>query len=165
MALQSTPDPVQSTLRTASRAGYGGYGLEVWKTTVVKAGVSSAGVLLVLLSTLNVIEGIAAIGNLHFFVNNTHCIAGSLNTWGWIVLWIGVIEFLVGFGVFLKSQFSRWATYASLITATQRATRRHNGRPGSRGTGGGPRSSVRCWRGTPGWPLNVAIAACATVPS
>lgn len=68
-----------------------------------------AGVLLLLLGTLNFIEGLAAIGNAHFFVANTHYIAGSLRTWGWIVLCIGVLEWAIGCGVFVKNQFSRWA--------------------------------------------------------
>jgi len=67
-----------------------------------------AGVLLLILGTLNFIEGLAAIGNAHFFVANTHYIAGSLNTWGWVVLCIGVLEWLVGVGVFVKNQFARW---------------------------------------------------------
>jgi hypothetical protein len=67
-----------------------------------------AGVLLLLVGTLNTIEGIAAIGSAHFFVANTHYIAGSLNTWGWVVVCIGVIELAVGCGVFVKNQVSRW---------------------------------------------------------
>jgi len=67
-----------------------------------------AGVLLLLLGTLNFIEGFAAIGNAHFFTANAHYITGSLNTWGWVVLCIGVIQWLVGVGVFVKNQFSRW---------------------------------------------------------
>ena len=67
-----------------------------------------AGSLLLLLGTLNFIEGLAAIGNAHFFVANTHYIAGSLNTWGWVVLCIGVVQWAVGAGVFAKNQFSRW---------------------------------------------------------
>ena len=67
-----------------------------------------ADVLLLMLGTLNFIEGLAADGNAHFFVHNTNYIAGSLNTWGWIVLCIGVIEWAVGVGVFVKNQFSRW---------------------------------------------------------
>jgi len=67
-----------------------------------------AGVLLLLLGTLNFIEGLAAIGNANFFVHNTHYVAGSLNTWGWVVLCIGVLQWLVGCGVFVKNQFSRW---------------------------------------------------------
>ena len=67
-----------------------------------------AGVLLLMLGTLNFIEGIAAISNANFFAHNTHYIAGSLNTWGWIVLCIGVLEWAVGCGVLLKNQLSRW---------------------------------------------------------
>ena len=67
-----------------------------------------AGVMLLILGTLNVIEGIAAISSSHFFVGNTQYIAGSLNTWGWIVLIIGVIELVVGCGVFIRNQLSRW---------------------------------------------------------
>jgi hypothetical protein len=67
-----------------------------------------AGVLLLMLGTLNFIEGLAAVGNAHFFTANAHYIAGSLNTWGWVVLCIGVIEWVVGLGVFVKNQFSRW---------------------------------------------------------
>jgi hypothetical protein len=73
-----------------------------------------AGTLLLMLGTLNFIEGIAAVSNSHFFVGNTHYIAGSLKTWGWVVLIIGVIEWGVGIAVFIKSQFARWVGVAIL---------------------------------------------------
>ena len=73
-----------------------------------------AGVLLMLVGTLNFIAGIAAISNSSFFVANTHYIFGSLNTWGWVVLCIGVIQWAVGLGVFVKNQFSRWTGVAIL---------------------------------------------------
>ena len=67
-----------------------------------------AGVLLLMIGSINFIMGLAAIGNAHFFTANAHYVAGSLNTWGWVVLCIGVLEVAVGAGVFLKNQFSRW---------------------------------------------------------
>lgn len=73
-----------------------------------------AGILLLILGTVNVIEGIAAIGNAHFFVANANYIAGSLNTWGWIVLCIGAAQALIGVGVIAGNQFSRWAGVAIL---------------------------------------------------
>jgi hypothetical protein len=76
--------------------------------------VSFAGVLLLLVGTLNVIEGIAAIGNAHFFTANTHYVFGDLKTWGWIVLCIGVLQLAVGLGVYVKNQFARWAGVAVL---------------------------------------------------
>ena len=70
--------------------------------------VAFAGVLLLVVGTINFIEGIAAIGNAHFFVHNTHYMVGSLNTWGWVVLCIGVVQLLLGLGVFAKNQLARW---------------------------------------------------------
>lgn len=70
--------------------------------------VTFAGVLLLLVGALNIIDGIAAIDKAHFFVGNTDYIAGDLNTWGWVVLCIGVAEILVGVGIFVKNQFARW---------------------------------------------------------
>ena len=80
-----------------------------------------AGVLLLMLGTLNFIEGLAAIGNANFFTANAHYIAGSLNTWGWVVLCIGVLEWAVGCGVFVKNQFSRWAGVVVLSRQRDRA--------------------------------------------
>jgi hypothetical protein len=70
--------------------------------------VAFAGVMLLVVGTLNTIDGIAAIGNAAFFNNHTDYMFGSLNTWGWIVLVLGVAQLLVGLGVFAKNQFARW---------------------------------------------------------
>ena len=53
-----------------------------------------AGVLLLVVGVMNTIEGIAAVGNAHFFVHNTNYVFGDLNTWGWIVLCVGVLQYL-----------------------------------------------------------------------
>ena len=103
---------VQSTAQTEAYAAQVAYDDDVddrgygW--------VMFAGVMLLLLGTVNFIEGVAAIGNSHFFIANTHYIAGSLNTWGWIVLIIGVIQWIVGCGVFVKNQLSRWVGVVAL---------------------------------------------------
>jgi hypothetical protein len=68
-----------------------------------------AGVLLLVVGTINFIEGIAAIGNAHFFVGDANYVFGSLNTWGWVALCIGVIQWAVAIGVFFKNQIARWA--------------------------------------------------------
>ena len=73
-----------------------------------------SGVLLLILGTINFIEGLAAIDNAHFFTTNTHYIFADLKTWGWIVLILGVVQLLVGLGVFVKNQFARWAGVAVL---------------------------------------------------
>lgn len=98
MSVHATP---QSSQGSVAYEGYDradrGYG---W--------VAFAGVLLLIVGTINTIEGIAAIGNAHFFTANTHYVFGNLKTWGWIVLCLGVIQLLVGLGVFVKNQLARW---------------------------------------------------------
>ena len=94
MAVQTAPQATSYESYADDERGYG------W--------VVFAGVLLLLLGTLNFIEGIAAIGNANFFVHNTHYVVADLNTWGWVVLCIGVLQWVVGCGVFLKNQLSRW---------------------------------------------------------
>jgi hypothetical protein len=77
-----------------------------------------AGMLLLLVGSINVIEGIAAIGNANFFAHNTHYVFANLNTWGWIALILGSCQLLVGCGVFVKNQFSRWAGVVVLAANT-----------------------------------------------
>jgi hypothetical protein len=97
VAVQSTP-PTQAPAHWDPDADHErGYG---W--------VMFAGTLLMILGALNTIEGLAAINHAHFFTANAKYIAGDLNTWGWVVICIGALELVVGYGVFVKNQFSRW---------------------------------------------------------
>jgi hypothetical protein len=70
--------------------------------------VTFAGILMLIIGTLNIIDGIAAIGQANFFEDNTRFIAGDLKTWGWVVLFIGIGDVLLGLGIMAKNQFARW---------------------------------------------------------
>ena len=67
-----------------------------------------AGVLLLTVGTINVIQGIAAISRAHFYVANAHYVFGDLRSWGWVAVCLGAAQLLVGLGVFVKNQFARW---------------------------------------------------------
>jgi len=67
-----------------------------------------AGILLMVGGILNIIWGIAAIGESHFFVANTHFILSGLNTWGWITLILGILELLAAFSLFAGGSYGRW---------------------------------------------------------
>ena len=71
-----------------------------------------AGTMLLLLGTLNFIEGIAAISKSHFFIGNAHYVFGDLKTWGWVVLFVGAAQLLIGLGIFVRNQYARWAGVA-----------------------------------------------------
>ncbi len=63
-------------------------------------------ILLVIAGTLNIIYGIAAVGNAHFF-DSTQYVFSSLHTWGWITIIIGVIQLGAGFSLMSGGTFGR----------------------------------------------------------
>jgi hypothetical protein len=67
-----------------------------------------AGTLLVIVGVLNIIWGIAAIGDAKFFIAGQKYIISSLHTWGWVALFLGVLELLAGFSLFAGGGFGRW---------------------------------------------------------
>ena len=67
-----------------------------------------AAVLLMIGGVLNIIYGIAAIGNSSFFVHNTHYVFASLKGWGWIVLILGILEVLASLSLFGGGEYGRW---------------------------------------------------------
>jgi hypothetical protein len=69
--------------------------------------VTFAGILLMVSGTLNVVYGIAAIGNSKFFNQNAEYIVSNLKTWGWITLGIGVIEVLAAGSLWRGGLFGR----------------------------------------------------------
>jgi hypothetical protein len=64
--------------------------------------------MMALAGTWAVIEGIAAIADSRVYTDNAVFIFGSLKTWGWIVLLLGVLLLFAAFTVFNGSQFARW---------------------------------------------------------
>ena|ERR1700720_688114 len=67
-----------------------------------------AGVLLLVAGVLNIIYGIAAIGDSKFFTAEATYIISGLHTWGWITLILGVLELVAAFSLFSGGEFGRW---------------------------------------------------------
>jgi hypothetical protein len=67
-----------------------------------------AGVLLLIAGVLNIIYGIAAIGDSKFFTEHGTYIISGLHTWGWILLIVGVLELVAAFSLFSGGEFGRW---------------------------------------------------------
>ena len=77
-----------------------------------RAYVLFAGVMMALIAALNVVAGIAAIDNSKVYVRNVEFILSDLQTWGWVMLVVGVLQGLTAVGIFLHSQLARWAGIA-----------------------------------------------------
>jgi hypothetical protein len=70
--------------------------------------VTFAGVLLIIAGALNMIYGIAAISEAHFFTDaDTHFVLSGLNTWGWITVILGVVELTGGFSLLSGNAYGR----------------------------------------------------------
>ena len=55
-----------------------------------------AATLLLMVGALNIIYGIGALDNAHVFVNDTRFIFSNLNTYGWILIILGVLQLVGG---------------------------------------------------------------------
>jgi len=76
--------------------------------------IAFAGIMMMIVAILNVIYGIAAIGNSKFFIANQHYVISDLKTWGWITLLIGVVQAIAAYSIWAGNQFGRWI---GIITA------------------------------------------------
>ena len=63
-------------------------------------------ILLLIAGVLNIIYGIAAVGNAHFF-NGTVYAFSTLHTWGWITIIIGAIQLAAGLSLMRGAGFGR----------------------------------------------------------
>ena len=70
--------------------------------------ITFAGVMILLVAILNIIDGIAAISKSSFYVANARYMVSDLNTWGWVILGLGVIQVAVGFSIWAGNQLARW---------------------------------------------------------
>lgn len=67
-----------------------------------------ASIMIAIAGVLNIIWGIAAISNSKFFTQDATYILSGLNTWGWIVLIIGVLELFAAYSILVGGQYGRW---------------------------------------------------------
>jgi hypothetical protein len=73
--------------------------------------VAFAGTMLVLVGCFNVIDGIAAIANSDYLVNQL--LFANLDAWGWFFLIWGIIQIAAGFAIFGGVSWAVWVALAS----------------------------------------------------
>jgi hypothetical protein len=70
--------------------------------------VTFAGVMLMIAAVLNTLYGIAAIDSANVFVHNARYVFGDLNTWGWFLVALGVLQFFAAFAIWRGASWGRW---------------------------------------------------------
>jgi hypothetical protein len=66
-----------------------------------------AATLLIIVGTLNIIYGIGALDGANIFLNDKRYILDNLNTMGWVLIVLGVIQLAGGFSLIAGNTFGR----------------------------------------------------------
>jgi hypothetical protein len=66
-----------------------------------------AAILLMIVGTINIIYGIGALDDANIFVNDTRFILDNLNTLGWVLIILGVIQLAGGFSLMAGNTYGR----------------------------------------------------------
>ena len=66
-----------------------------------------AAILLLIVGTLNIIYGIGALDSANIFVNDTRFILSDLNTLGWVLIVVAVIQITGGFSLLSGNTYGR----------------------------------------------------------
>jgi hypothetical protein len=66
-----------------------------------------AATLLVIAGFINIIYGIGALDGAHIFVNDTRYILTDLNTMGWVMIILGIIQIAGGLSLFVGNTYGR----------------------------------------------------------
>ena len=69
--------------------------------------VAFAGILLIIIGVINVIYGIGALDDANYFVNDTRFVLTNLNTLGWVLIIVGIIQLTGGFSLLNGSTYGR----------------------------------------------------------
>jgi hypothetical protein len=66
-----------------------------------------AAVFLLIVGTVNIIYGIGALDDANYFVNDTRFVLDNLNTLGWVLIILGVIQLTGGFSLMAGHTYGR----------------------------------------------------------
>ena len=66
-----------------------------------------AAILLMIVGTVNIIYGIGALDDANIYVNDTRFILDDLNTLGWVMIVLGIIQLTAGFSLMAGNTYGR----------------------------------------------------------
>jgi hypothetical protein len=103
----STTDPTRTVRRFSAEDNGGEYVVDDFSPWL-----GFAAIMFALLATLNFIDGLAAVSNSTFFVDDAKYVFSDLNTWGWVLMGISVVQLVTAFGVWARWPGVRWVGVA-----------------------------------------------------
>jgi hypothetical protein len=80
--------------------------------------VAFAGIMILMAGILNLIWGIAAVEDSHFFDNRGHFVFEGLHTWGWVSIVLGAIQLLAAVSIWRGGGFGQFfGIFAASLSA------------------------------------------------
>ena len=67
-----------------------------------------SGIMILILGIMNTVYGLAAIDKSTFFIQDAKFVFAELNTWGWALLVVGVVQLAAAFGIWSRRGWGRW---------------------------------------------------------
>lgn len=75
-----------------------------------------AGIFLFVVGLFNILEGVMTLWRKEYFADASVVVA-NLQTWGWIVLVVGIVQVVTGWLVLSRSSVGRWVGVAVVIVS------------------------------------------------
>src|SRR5215212_8249035 len=97
-----------STPMSAPFAGSRSDGVYEYDDSHSQGLVTFAGVMIMIAAVLNTLYGIAAIDKATFFVNDARFVFADLQTFGWLVVALGVTQFFAALAIWRGIPWGRW---------------------------------------------------------
>ncbi|MCA9521781.1 MAG: hypothetical protein M9964_12125 [Solirubrobacterales bacterium] len=72
-----------------------------------------AGVMLAIVGIMNTVGGLAALDSSNFYVGDARFIFSDLNTWGWVLLILGIAQIAAALSIWSGGSYGRWIGVAS----------------------------------------------------
>ena len=72
-----------------------------------------SGAMIFLVGLINFVYGIAAIDNSQFYVRGAEFVISDLNTWGWFLVVVAVVQVAAGVGIWMGSGLAVWVGIVS----------------------------------------------------
>jgi hypothetical protein len=77
-----------------------------------------AGIMILIAGVLNLIWGIAAVSDSHFFDSSTKFVFSGLHTWGWVTIVLGAIQVLAALSIWRGGVFGQlFGIFAASLSA------------------------------------------------
>ncbi len=69
--------------------------------------VAFASIILIIVGVMNIIYGFGALDDANYFVNDTRFVLDDLNTLGWVLIVLGVVQLTAGFSLNMGKAYGR----------------------------------------------------------